>query len=81
MRAFLALHHSCATRLKARHGDAEWGAGHVVQANAVEEMDGLGIPAMLTAHTKLQVRFSLAASLNPFFNESANAVDVDGLKR
>jgi len=53
-------------------GDAHGGTGHVVEADAVTELDGLGLAAVFPADADLQIRTGLAAFGDRVLHEPAH---------
>src|SRR6188472_3225303 len=69
-----------AAGFKPGDGDPERRAGHVVQADLVEEMDGFGVAAVFPADAELEVRSAAPTLGCPDLHQSTDAVGVDGLK-
>src|SRR5262249_34322922 len=59
------------SRFEAGDRDAERGAGHVVQADLVEEPDGLRVAAVLAADAEVDARPGLPACLDPHADQLA----------
>src|SRR5262249_46802496 len=70
-----------ARRREARDRDAERRAGHVVQADVVEELDRARIAAVLAADADLELRLDLAAAPRRDRDELADAVLVEARER
>ena len=58
-------------------GHAERRAGHVVHADAVAELDGARLAAVLAADADFQVRVGLAAAFDGSFHQLADAFVVE----
>ena len=66
---------------EAGDGHAERAAGHVVNANGVEEEDGLGVTAVLTADTAGEAGALAAALVHTNLHQLANGLLVNVLER
>ena len=67
-------------RLQPRHGHAERRAGDVVQTDLIEEVDRLGIAAVLTADAAVQVVSPGAPLLHRNADELSDTLAVDRLE-
>ena len=65
---------------EAGDGHAERAAGHVVNANGVEEEDGLGVTTVLTADTAGEAGALAAALVHTNLHQLANGLLVDGYR-
>ena len=59
-------------RRQTRHRDAERRAAHVVEADLLEEVDGLGVTTVLTTDTELDVGAGSAALLDRDLGRAAH---------
>ena len=66
---------------EAGDGHAERAAGHIINADGVEELDGLGISTVLTTDTALQGRTAAATTVHTHLDQLADGLGVDGLER
>src|SRR5438270_11219384 len=62
-------------------GHAEGGARHVVEPDAVEEVDRLRVPAVLAAHAQLEIGPGGPAPRHGVVDQLTDAGLVDGLER
>src|SRR5438477_13076943 len=67
-------------RRQPRDRHPEWTAAHVVEADLVAELDGIGLAAVLAADADFEIRLGLAAALDPELHEAADAVEIDDLE-
>src|ERR671937_1818131 len=64
-----------------RDRDAKWRAGHVVQADLMEERHRGGVAAVFAAYPDLEIVTSFAAVPRRHLHELADALAVEHLKR
>jgi hypothetical protein len=62
-------------------GHTQRGAGHVIHADVVEEVDGVGITAVFSANPELHARVYVPPPLNCGTDQLADADGVDRLER
>src|SRR5436305_1233056 len=63
---------------EAGNGEAKGGAGDVVQAEFLAELDRAGVPAMLAANAELQGWAGLASPVRREPNQLADAIPIEG---
>src|SRR5579875_2940670 len=56
-------------------------AGDVVQSDLMEKVHGVGVAAVLTADTELEILAGRSALLHRYFHQAADAVGVQCLER
>lgn len=65
---------------KAGEGHAQWGAGHVVDAHVVEEVDRVGVAPVLSANPKLHARVHVPPALYCRADQLAHPHRIDRLE-